>query len=178
MPLKTEGYTIFNLNFNFRSMNLFISYVLPVQFRILGWIALLFSLPLGATYGAIVAIMVIITCLVIITASYEVEVNNKAQYYRNLVSILGGGKFGKKHYFDAIQYCFITKGRYNQELSAGPANTTIVFEKYNGYLKFSDDEKILIATKKTRKELLGVVNSFRIAWDIELMDYTRDDSFL
>jgi hypothetical protein len=68
----------------------------------------------------------------------------------------------------------IKPGRVSQTMGLRAANTTIQKTIYDGYLKFSEYEKIHIDTKDNKESLMAKLRSIATKLGVEILDYSDD----
>lgn len=109
---------------------------------------------------------ILVPCAIIFTTHYRLQINLDNNEYRDYLWILGL-KDGKPHRFEKLEYFFIKINNVSQTMGLKAANTTVVKQVCDVYLKFSDDEKLHVMTAN-RKEII-VKNFYQLpkAWTLK-----------
>jgi hypothetical protein len=76
------------------------------------------------------------------------------------------------HSFDQIQYLFIKKTKVSQTLNSRASSNTIQKELYDGYLKFSEDDKLHVITLENKGALVKRLRPIAHLLSIKIVDYT------
>ena len=83
-----------------------------------------------------------------------------------------GFKNGDHGKFENIEYLFIKKGRVSQKMNHIVGSATIQKEVYDGYLKFSDHEKIHLITQDDKKDLIEKLRAMSTKLKVRVVDYS------
>src|SRR6478609_7695992 len=116
------------------------SFYFPGMIVLVGWIFFLIGLIL-LFVKLIPGIVLTVLGLLIFTTHYRLKVDFEQKTFQEYVWI-AGLKSGEKERFEAIEYLYITKGTVSQTMHSRVSSSTFRKEVYNGYLKFSNDQKI------------------------------------
>ena len=146
----------------------------PLQFKYVAYFFLIVSIPLIIEVSLIWGPLVFLLSLTVITTRYEFEVNKDEHFYREYVRILWL-KNGKKKQYSSAEYCFITASKYIQRMQLKAANTDFEGVEYNGYIKFSENEKIHIARRTDKEQLLKPLRKLANYLDLEIVDHSTED---
>lgn len=122
--------------------------------------------------NSIVSVILIFAGLIFITTHYRltVDLNNKA--YHDYVWFLGF-RSGEKGKFSMIEYLFITKSNVSQTMQLRGAPSTIHKEVYDGFLKFSEHEKLHLVTLDNKESLIKKLKSISAQLKTNIVDYSN-----
>ena len=82
-------------------------------------------------------------------------------------------KHGEKEKFESIDYLSIIKSKVTQTMNSRARSTTIQKEVFDGYLKFSENDKIHLMTKDNKKDLIHEMKKIASKLNLDVMDYTE-----
>jgi hypothetical protein len=120
-----------------------------------------------------IGLPVLLVSLVAATTHYRLSVNPEEKKYSEYVWLLGL-RLGKSDgSFDTIEYLFIKSSRESQTMNSRVISDTIHKTVFVGYVKFSEEDKVHIATRDTREGLLKVLSPISSALNTPIMDYTQ-----
>jgi hypothetical protein len=119
--------------------------------------------------------IIFLACVLIYTTHYRLHIDLDKKVYREYLWIMGL-KDGKLRNFHALLYFFIKKNKVSQTMGLKAANTTVVKEVYDTYLKFSDEEKIHILTANQKDKIITKLHPISRALLIDLVDYTDGEA--
>jgi len=144
---------------------------LPLFFVVLG-----IGLMIGGLYSIlenpILSIGFLFIGLILVTTQYRLEINFKKKYYCAYVWIVGL-RLGEKRPFNQIQYLYVTKSKRSQVYGQTYKNHYATGTYFNGYLKFSDNEKILVADSSSKDWLLKRLQTINSKLELEIKDYSN-----
>lgn len=137
----------------------------------------IFLLALGLAVISMYMIAGLVLCfisLVILTTHYRlnIDLNNKA--YHDYLWILGF-RTGEKGKFNTIQYLFITSSNVTQTMHLRVASSTIRKEVFDGYLKFSEGNKIHLLTMDSKERLTKKLKNISAQLKVRVIDYSGGD---
>ncbi len=93
--------------------------------------------------------------ILVLTTYYGVRLDfNSGTYYD--YTWIAGFKTGERGRFDKIEYIYINKSKYGQTMSSRAQSTTTIGWEFNGYLKFSETQKLHLRTKPKVRTTLSV----------------------
>lgn len=127
-----------------------------------------------ATHGPIGLIMPLIS-LVIFSTHYRLKVDFENKVFHDYLWILGI-KQGEKGQFDNIEYLFIKRSKVSQTMQLKAASTTIHKDVYDGYLKFSETNKIHLLTEDHKSELIRKLKVISEKLNSKIIDYSEGDA--
>jgi hypothetical protein len=113
----------------------------------------------------------IVMGVVLSTMQNRLALNLKEKSYREYVWILGI-KLGGKIKFEEIQYFYITKSKVSQVYGQTYKNHYVTVTRFNGYLKFSDDEKIAVGNSASKDSLLKKIKKVNEDLGLEIKDFS------
>lgn len=119
------------------------------------------------------AILVLISVL-IFTTHYRLSIRFNEKSYYDYVWVLGL-KFGDKENFEKIEYIFIKKSKISQTMNTRVSSSTIHKEVYDGYLKFSEENKIHLLTKGSKNLLIKNLVEFSTKLNTKIFDYSEGE---
>jgi hypothetical protein len=143
---------------------------LPLFFIVLG-----VGLMIGGLYSVrektLLFIGLFFIGLILSTTQYRLEINFDKKYYREYVWTLGL-KWGEKIRFNQIQYLYLTKVKKSQVYGQTYKNHYVTGAHFNGYIKFSDNEKILIGDSSSKDWVLKRLKKINSRLRVEVKDYS------
>jgi hypothetical protein len=143
---------------------------LPLFFMILG-----VGLMVGGLYSILektfLSIGLLLIGLVLVTTQCRLQINFDEKYYREYVWTLGL-KWGEKIKFNQIQYIYLTKTKKHQVYGQTYKNHYVTGTHFNGYIKFSDNEKILVADGSSKNWVLKRLKKINSKLGLEVKDYS------
>ncbi len=119
-------------------------------------------------------LIIFIISVVIFTTHYRLRIDFVKKAYFDYVWFMGlkNGDHGK---FGRIDYLFIKKSRVSQKMNHIVISSTIQNEIYDGYLKFSDGEKIHLLTKESKTGLLEKLKVISGKLNTRIVDYSEGE---
>lgn len=155
--------------FNFRTSNYF-----PATAVIFG--AILLPLGVAVLFAKVVAGVAILAIgVLLLTTHNRLQIDFENKTFQDYVSILGFLKSGEQGQFDTVQYLFIKTNRVSQTVNSRISSMTVEKMVFDAYLKFSDDDKIHIATKDNKDNLLKKLRPISNQLNIQIIDYTEGE---
>ena len=125
--------------------------------------------------NTILALILLLISAIILTTHYRIRIDFNKKVFHDYVWILGL-KNGDKGKFERIEYIFINKNRVNQTMNLQSLSSTIRKEVYDGYLKFSEDEKIHLFTKDNKKDVLSKLREISTKLNVRIIDYSEGEA--
>jgi hypothetical protein len=123
----------------------------------------------------VIGIILLLSSVIILTTQYRLAIDFQNKIFHDYVRILGL-KNGYKEKFEVIEYIFINAANSSQTMSMGRvASTTIHNKVYNGYLKFSENNKIHLTTKDNKKSLYEALAPIASKLNVKIVDYTKPE---
>ena len=108
----------------------------------------------------------------IFTTHYRIRIDFESKEYFDYLWILGF-KNGEKGKFKNIEYLFIKNNKVSQKMNSRASSTTIRTEVYDGYLKFSEEDKIHLITKSNKERLVKELTRIASMLNTRIVDYTE-----
>jgi len=136
-----------------------------------GFLFIAFGLSV-LTIRPIIGLILCFAGLIFITTHYRLTVDLSNKAYHDYVWFLGF-RSGEKGTFNAIEYLFIKKSNVSQTMNLRVASSTIQKEVYDGYLKFSGQEKLHLLTKDSKEDLIKKMKSISGSLKTSLVDYSN-----
>lgn len=109
--------------------------------------------------------------VILITTQYRMEINMTQKYYREYVWFLGI-KTGAKIPFEEIHYFYITRSKKTKVYGQTYKNHYVTGACYNGYTKFSENEKIFIGDSDSKDSILERIAKINTVLKLDIMDYS------
>lgn len=140
-------------------------------FIFLGIFLALIGIPLlfKSTIGAIILLLI---SLIIFTTHYRLSIDFETKTFHDYVWFLGF-KNGEKGKFDQVEYVFVKKNAVSQKMQLKAANSTLRKEVFDGYLKFSEEEKIHLLTKDNKQDVVKKLQEIAALLKIKIIDYSN-----
>jgi hypothetical protein len=107
----------------------------------------------------------------IFTTHYRLRIDPVNKTFHDYLWVLGFKK-GTKGQYRNIDYLFITQNKVSQAMHAQIASSTFQREIFDGYIRFSEDNKIHIGTNDDKVELTTHLKQIAQQLDTKLIDYT------
>jgi len=154
---------------NFKTSSYFsaTAVIFAVILLLVGLIALFANLVVG--------LIVLAIGVVILTTHQRLEIDLQNKTYYDYVSFLGFLKQGERGRFDTVQYLFIKTNRVSQTVNSRVSSMTVTKMVFDGYLKFSDEDKIHIAARDNKDKLVKKLQGISNQLNIQIIDYTQGE---
>jgi hypothetical protein len=110
----------------------------------------------------------------ILTTHYGLEVNVSSKTFKQYVWIMGFKQYKSKAY-DLIEYAFVQSGKVRQNLESVAGFNSISISVYNGYIKFSEEDKIHIIQAKDKETVIKRLQVLATDLNFEIVDFTDAD---
>jgi hypothetical protein len=146
----------------------------PLTFIFFGGLLGVGGIALVVSGSPVIGAVLLLVGLVLLTTHYRLAINFDKKTYHDYVWILGL-KQGEKVRFENIEYLFIKKSRVSQTMSVRVASSTIQKEVYDGYLKFSEKDKIHLLTKDNKNDLIAKLKEISSALKVKIVDYSAGE---
>lgn len=143
----------------------------PIIFS--GILLLFTGLLVIATHGPVGLIMLLIS-IIIFSTHYRLKVDFDNKVFHDYLWILGI-KHGEKGRFDNVEYLFIKRSKVSQTMRLRAVSTTIRKDVYDGYLKFSETNKIHLLTEDDKSELIRKLKIMSEQLNSKIVDYSEGD---
>lgn len=119
----------------------------------------------------IAGLIMLLVSVIIFTTHYRFSLDLEHKVFHDHVWILGF-RSGEKKKFERIEYLFIKTNTVSQTMNLKAASTTIRKEVYDGYIKFSENEKVHLITKDSKKDLITKLLPISKALNVKVIDYS------
>jgi hypothetical protein len=110
--------------------------------------------------------------VVVATTHYRLIIDTEKKTYKESVWFLGYNT-GELIPFEKIEYLFIKTSNESQTMYGRAARTTIHKRVFDGYLKFSETQKVHIATRDSKDELIVQLRHVAKALAVPINDHTQ-----
>ena len=110
--------------------------------------------------------------LIIFTTHHRLQVDFKNKVYRQYVWLLGL-KRGEKVSFETIEYVFVKKNKVQQSMHSRVSTTTVHSEVYEGFLRFSEKDKIHLITSSKKGPLVKKLITIAGQLNVQILDYSE-----
>ena len=134
-------------------------------------VLLLFIGLLVVLKSIIAGVIIFLVSAAIFTTHYRLRIDYTKKVFYDYVWILGF-KNSNPVKFEKIEYLFIKKSRVSQKMNHIVGSATIQKEVYDGYLKFSDQEKIHLITQDNKKDLIEKLKAMSTKLKVRIVDYS------
>ncbi|HOX81650.1 MAG TPA: hypothetical protein PLJ60_00685 [Chryseolinea sp.] len=122
----------------------------------------------------IIGLGLLFSSVVIFTTHYRLSIDYEKKVFHDYLWILGM-KSGEKGNFEEVEYLFIKKNRVSQTMSVKVASATVRKEVYDGYLRFSETEKIHLLTKDNKKNVVKKLREISSMLKVRIIDYSEGE---
>jgi hypothetical protein len=153
-------------------MNTISSWYFPWTFKLGGVVLLLFAIVAIAS-SPIIAVLMFVVGLIILTTHYGFHIDKVASTYKEYTWFLFL-KIGKEVKFDQIEYLYVKPNKVSRTYNSRIQSATITDIEYDGYIKFSEAEKIHVTHAKKREQVIIKLNLLRKYLNVKVLDYTRE----
>jgi hypothetical protein len=121
--------------------------------------------------NVIAGLIMLLVSVIIFTTHYRFVVDLEHKVFHDQVWILGF-RSGEKKKFEHIEYLFIKTNKVSQTMSLKAASTTITKEVYDGYIRFSEGEKVHLISKDNKKDLIAKLRPISQGLNVKVIDYS------
>lgn len=158
-----------NQSVDFKTANYFtgMPYVLGFVLTPIG-IFLLFSPQI------IIGAILLIAGIIILSTHYRLAIDHTKKQYTEYVFILGLKAGIERKAFSSIEYVFIKKSKVSQTLNSRASSTTIQKIQYDGFLKFSEDNKVHLMTVENKGAILKKLKVIASRLNLKILDYSDE----
>jgi hypothetical protein len=126
-----------------------------------------------ATVNIYIGLVMIIGSILVVTTHYRIKIDfNAATYYE--YTWIVGFKTGERGRFDKIQYIYINKNQVSQTMASRAQSTTVMSWEYNGYLKFSETQKIHLQSSRRKNEVVRHMQALGAQLKCEVHDLSEN----
>lgn len=111
--------------------------------------------------------------LIIFTTHYRLEIDLQRRVYRHYVWLLGM-KRGNPESFEKIDYVFIKRNKVSQSMHSRVASSTVHSEVFEGFLRFSEKDKIHLITARKKESLVKKLKIIASQLNTQILDYSEE----
>jgi len=146
--------------------------LVPWHFRFVGLLVLVVGIALLLS-KLLLAFILIVIGLFFVSAYEGTEIDEAKKVYREYTSFFFLMKTGKTEGYESIERLFITRGKESQQMYTAHTTHSSTFENvvYNGYVKFSNGEKIHLLSEKNKDKLIKKLIPLKEALSIDIVDH-------
>lgn len=139
-----------------------------------GAVLILFS-PLVMITNTAVGIMVLFGGLVTATTHVRVVIDLRNKKYREYIVFLGL-TVGKYEHFQELDYLFVRRAKVSQRRTSyyGNGGTTLVSDRYEGYLHYDGDVMFHMFSENKKAKALERLRNLSTQLNLRVVDKTGD----
>ena len=137
-----------------------------------GWIVAGFGV-LFITVDYSVGLPVTLIGLVVATTHYRLVIDTTTKTYKDGLWFFGIYT-GPRVQFDKIEYLFIKSSKESQTMYVRVARSTIHKRVFDGYIRFSETDKVHVATVDKKADLLRKLQPIAAVLKVPINDYTQE----
>jgi hypothetical protein len=153
---------------DFKTTNYF-----PGTFIFLGVLLVICGL-VAVTKILLLGLLLFAIAVFLLTTTYRLTIDMDQQRYHDYLWMLGYKK-GEWISFERIDYFFIKRRNASQTMHMKSITNTVHKPVYDGYLKFSDDHKVFIATYEHKDELMAKLKPMAEKLEVKIVDHDTGD---
>jgi hypothetical protein len=151
---------------DFRTSNYFPDFIR------LGGIALLFTGLLAFLTNVTAGIILCFIGFILVSSHYRLTIDFPEKIYRDYLWILGLKK-GEARKFEHIEYIFIKRNMMSQTMNLRVASSTVTKYVFDGYLKFSEQDKVYLLSRDNKKNLIKKLKQISAKLNVKILDYSE-----
>ncbi|HEY0740963.1 MAG TPA: hypothetical protein VGD40_05845 [Chryseosolibacter sp.] len=114
----------------------------------------------------------LLTGVLILTCHYRLHIDFNKKVYTEYLFLLGLKTAQEKKSFRAIEYVYIKPTKVSQTLNSRVSSTTIQKVQFDGYLKFSDEDKVHLMTLDNKSSLRKRLDPIAATLNTKVIDYS------
>ena len=134
-------------------------------------IVLVFAGLLMLAANNLVGLGLLIVSVLILTTHYRLKIDFENKLFHDYLWILGM-KYGEKGKFEKVEYLFVKTSKVSQTMYMKSLSTTIRKDVFDGYLRFSADNKVHLMTLDSKDELIRKLKVIAGKVKTRIVDYT------
>ena len=134
-------------------------------------VVLIFAGLLLLAANELVGLILLVLSVPILTTHYRLRIDFDNKSFHDYIWILGI-KRGEKGKFETVEYLFIKTSKVSQTMYLESLSTTIRKDVFDGYLKFSADNKIHLMTLDSKDELIRKLRVIAEKLKARIIDYS------
>jgi hypothetical protein len=124
----------------------------------------------------IVGGILLIAGIIILTTHYRLSINRHEKRYTEYIFLLGMKTGMETKTFSIIEYLFMKKVRVSQTLNSRASTRTIQKVQYDGFLKFSEDDKVHLMTYESKETLQKKLRKIASELNLKVHDYSNENA--
>lgn len=137
-------------------------------------IVLIFTGLLMLAANNLIGLVLLILSVPIFTTHYRLRIDFDNKSFHDYLWILGI-KYGEKGQFETVEYLFVKMSKVSQTMNLKSLSTTIRKNVFDGYLKFSEDNKVHLMTLDDKDELIQRLKVIAEKMKAKIIDYSDGD---
>jgi len=137
-------------------------------------IVLIFAGLLMLAANKLTGLILLILSVPIFTTHYRLRIDFDNKSFHDYLWILGI-KYGEKGKFETVDYLFVKMSKVSQTMNLKSLSTTISKNVFDGYLKFSEDNKVHLMTLDDKDELIQRLKAIAEKMKAKIIDYSDGD---
>lgn len=154
--------------FNYNTQHYF-----PNNVKIIGILFLVSGLIVFTLGYYLPSILFLFLGMFIFITRYGIEIDIEKKKYTDYLSLFGF-KNGQSKEFQTIESIYLNEGMKTTKMHLRGHATTLSKKEYNGYIKFSEDQKIHLLSSEKKNDVEKLLNQMCSDLNITLSDYSKD----
>jgi hypothetical protein len=143
---------------------------------VIGFVIIPIGLLLLFSPKIIAALVLFAVGIGILTTHFRLTVNQSTKKYTEYISLFGL-KVGKGiSRFEEIQYLYIKRKKVSQTMNSRASSRTIEKEQFDGFLKFSETDKVHLMTTDGKEALVKRLRPIAKLLTIKIVDYSSENA--
>jgi hypothetical protein len=138
--------------------------------KLIGFLLLIFGVPL--LFVNWLSIIVVLIGIFIVTTRYGLKIDSENKKYQDYLQI-AGLKTGEEKEYEQIEKLFITAGKKTTKMQLRGHASYLNQLEYNGFIKFSEDDKVHLISSKDKKVVMGLLKLFSDELAINIDDLSE-----
>lgn len=119
--------------------------------------------------------VMLVAGIIILTTHYRLHLDFNKKVYTEYISLMGMRTGQEKKAFPGVEYLYIKQTKVNQTLNSRVSSTTIQKIQFDGYLKFSNEEKIHLMTLENKTNLRKHLDRIATKINTRVLDYSIEN---
>jgi len=141
-------------------------------FYYLGLAMILPGIILARTGHPLMIVPFLLATMITLTTHRALEIDISAKCYREYVWVLGL-EFGSRIPFERVEYVFIKRNKESQTIHSQIKTRNLQYDVYDGFVRFSEKDKIHLATARSKEILLKKVLPIAKVLGVDILDYSE-----
>jgi hypothetical protein len=118
-------------------------------------------------------IFIIVAGLSTFFTHYHFIIDVEKKVYNDGVTIFGL-RLGRTNTYENVEYLFVKPQKVTRTYHSRIQSATIKDIEFNGYVRFSENEKIHLVAAKTKQEVIDKLVPLSNYIKVQIVDYTRE----